>query len=212
LFRLEGTLSPRPTLTAATWMVANSQRFRARLLGISTMALAAPLAMRDPSRANKLAWSSLEGMTEDRLDILGELYANEHLIPALSEVGVDLLERCRRQGDRIVILSDNLDVVARPVAHHLGVSDVIANSMELDKKKNATGKLREPVITAEMGGRVLRAELAERGIDLTTACAYGSHGADSVLLGAVALPCAVTPDRVLRRMARDLDWPVVEER
>lgn len=212
LFRLEGTLSPRPTLTAATWMVANSQRVRARLLGISTMALAAPLAMRDPARASKLAWSSLEGMSEDRLVVLGELYATEHVIPALSPVGVDLLERCRRQGHRIVILSDNLDVVVRPVADHLGVSDVISNAMELDKKRSATGKLREPVIAPEMGGRVLRAELEERGIDLTTACAYGSHAADSVLLGAVALPCAVTPDRVLRRMARDLDWPVVEER
>lgn len=212
LFRLEGTLSPRPTLTAATWMAANAQRVRSRLFGFGAMALAAPLAMRDPARASKLAWSSLEGMSEDRLVVLGELYASEHVVPVLSAVGLDLLERCRAQGQRIVLLSDNLDVVVRPIAEHLGVTDYVCNAMELDARSCATGMLREPFIAPEMGGRVLKNELDERGIDLSRACAYGSYGTDAVLLGAAQLPCAVTPDRELRRLARDLDWPVVEER
>ncbi len=210
LFRLEGTLSPRPTLTAAAWMAANAQRVRARLLGLSAMALAGPLTARDPLRAAKLAWSTLEGMSEDRLVVLGEIYAEEHLVGALSAVGLDLMERCRAQGQRVVLLSDNLDVIVRRVAAHLGVDEVICNAMELDDRERATGRLREPVIGPEMGGRALREALAERGIELATARAYGSHQADSVLLGAVALPCAVTPDRGLRRVARDLDWPVVE--
>ncbi len=210
LFRLEGTLSPRPTLTAAAWMAANAQRVRARLFGLSAMALATPLAARDPLRAAKLAWSTLEGMSEDRLIVLGEIYASEHVIPVLSRVGLDLLERCRAQGQRVVLLSDNLDVVVRPIAEHLGVDDGIANTMELADRQRATGRLRDPIVGPEMGGRALRDALGERGIDLTRACAYGSHREDSVLLGAVALPCAVTPDRELRRMARDLDWPVVE--
>lgn len=210
LFRLEGTLSPRPTLTTAAWMAVNAQRVRARLLGLGAMALAAPLAIRDPARACRLAWSALEGMSEDRLVVLGEIYATEHVIPVLNPVGVDLLERCRAQGRRLVLLSDNLDVVVRPIAEHLGVEDVISNAMALDDRDRATGQLREPVLGPEMGGRALKAMLAERGIDLASACAYGSGAADSVLLGAVALPCAVTPDRELRRVARDLDWPVVE--
>lgn len=210
LFRLEGPLSPRPTLTAAAWLAANAQRVRARLLGLSTLALAAPLATRDPARAARLAWSALEGMSEDRLVILGEVYATEHLIPALSSVGLELLERCRAQGRRLVLLSDNLDVIAQPVAEHLGIRDVICNSMELDARRRATGVLRPPVLGPELGGRPLREALAERGLELSRASAYGSQRADSVLLGAVALPCAVTPDRELRRVARDLDWPIVE--
>jgi HAD superfamily phosphoserine phosphatase-like hydrolase len=210
LFRLEGPLSPRATLTAAAWMATNAQRVRSRLFGLSAMVLAAPLAAHDPTRAAKLAWAALEGMSEDRLIVLGELFAEEHVIPSLSAVGVGLLERCRARGQRVVLLSDGLDVVARPVARHLGVDEVLANAMELDARGRATGALREPVLGAEMGGRALRDALAERGIDLASACAYGSHQADSVLLGAVALPCAVRPDRGLRRVARDLDWPVVE--
>lgn len=210
LFRLEGTLSPRPTVTAAAWFSLNARRVRARLLGLSTFALAGPLAMRDPGRAARLAWSSVEGMSQDRLVVLGEIYAREHLLPALSPVGLDLLRRCRERGQRTVLLSDNLDVVVQPVAAYLGVDDFVCNTMEFDAQDRATGQLREPLLGPELGGRALRAQLSERGIDLSNACAYGSQRGDSVLLGAVSLPCCVTPDRELRRLARDLDWPVVE--
>ncbi len=210
LFRLEGTLSPRPTLTAAAWLSLNARRVRARFLGLSSFALAGPLAFGGAAhKAGELAWSTLEGMSEDRLIVLGELYAEEHLIGALSDVGLELLERCRAQGWRLVLLSDNLDVVAAPVARHLGIDVVIANAMAIDEHGRATGRLREPVLGPSLGGRVLEARLADHGVDLRTACAYGSHTDDSPLLGAVALPCAVTPDRGLRRMAHDLDWPVV---
>jgi len=210
LFRLEGALSPRPTLTAAAWLSLNARRVRARFLGLSSLALAGPLALGGaPARATELAWASLEGMSEDRLVVLGDLYAQDYVIPALSEVGLDLLARCRDQGQRLVLLSDNLDVVARPVARHLGIDRVVANAMELDGHDRATGRLREPALGPSLGGRVLAERLAELGVDLRRACAYGSHRDDSALLGAVALPCAVTPDRELRRVARDLDWPVV---
>jgi phosphoserine phosphatase len=210
LFRLEGALSPRPTLTAAAWMAVNAQRVRSRVLGTFAMAIAAPLSMRDPSRAGALAWASLEGMSEDRLIVLGEIYARDHVVPALSRVGLDLLERSRAAGRRIVLLSDNLDVVVRPVAEHLAIDDVLCNAMEIDRGR-ATGVLREPRFGPAIGGRVLKEALGDRGIDLARASAYGSCGDDSVLLSAAALPCAVSPDRALRRMARDLDWPVVEE-
>ena len=210
LFRFEGTLSPRPTLTAAAWLALNTRRVRARLLGLSSLALATPLSTRDPMRAARLAWSALEGMSDDRLVVLGRLYAEEHLYPALSSVGRELLDRCQEREQRVVLLSDNLDVIMRPMAEMLGIDDVIANTMELDDRHCATGELRAPVLGPELGGRALKQPLAERGIELSDACGYGSLGTDSVLLGAVALPCAVTPDRELRRIARDLDWPVVE--
>lgn len=212
LFRLEGTLSPRPTITAAGWLALNARRVRARLFGLSSLALATPLAKRDPSRAARLAWSALEGMSEDRLAVLGEIYADEHLWPALCPVGKELLEHCQQRHQRVVLLSDNLARVVRPLAARLGVEDVICNTMELDSRDRATGTLRPPVLGPELGGRALREPLRERGIDLAEACAYGSSRTDSVLLGAVALPCAVAPDRELRRIARDLDWPVVERR
>ena len=211
LFRLEGVLSPRPTLTAAAWLSLNARRVRARLLGLTSFALAGPLSMGgEPGRAARLAWSTLAGMSEDRLIVLGELYAEEHLIPVLSKVGLELLEQCKAAGQPVALLSDNLDVIVGPIARHLGIETFVANAMELDDQDRATGALREPIVGPTPGGRALEDRLSELGIDMRNACAYGSYAGDSPLLGAVALPCAVTPDRELRRMARDLDWPVVD--
>jgi len=180
-------------------------------VGLSSFALAGPLSMGgEPATAARLAWSALEGMSEDRLFVLGELYAEEHLLGSLSAVGLDLLERCREAGQTIALLSDNLDVIVEPVARHLGIDVVVCNSMELDDRGRATGALREPILGPSLGGRLLERRLEERGIDLRRAAAYGGLAGDSPLLGAVALPCAVTPDRELRRVARDLDWPVVD--
>ncbi|MGF1468670.1 MAG: HAD family hydrolase [Sandaracinaceae bacterium] len=212
LFRVEGTLTPRLTLAAAAWLSLNAQRVRARLFGLSSLLVAAPLAggpFRDPGRAQRVAWAALEGMSEDRLVVLGELYAREHLIPTLDPVAVDLLERAVLRGMRVVLLSDGLECFLRPLADHLGVRELLCNAMELDGGR-ATGALRAPTLGPEPGGAPLRELLERHGIDPSSASAYGARRADGMLLSAVANPCAVRPDRELRRLARDLDWPVVE--
>jgi phosphoserine phosphatase len=213
IFRLEGTLTVRPTLTAAAWMGLNAQRVRQRLFGLSALALAAPLSLgplRDPARAHRVAWTPLEGMSLDRLEVLGAIYAEEHLVPTLEPVALELLEGCRRRGQHPVLLTNTLEAIARPVARHLGIETVVANHMEVVDGR-ATGRLREPALGPEPGGARLAERLLEHGLDLASASAYGSRASDALLLGGVARPCAVRPDRELRRLARDHDWPVVEE-
>ena len=209
IFRVEGILSTRPTVSAATWMALNAQRMRSRLLGLSAFTLSAPLWL-GPSRASQVAWAALEGMSEDRLIVLGELYMKEFLQNAIPDVGLRLVAQCRAAGQRIVLVSDNVEAVMKPFAEALGADAVICNALDVDGRW-VTGRLRTPVIGAELGGQQLRQLAQERGIDLGRAKAYGQRGGDSLLLGAVALPCAVRPDRHLSRIARDLDWPVVEK-
>ena len=50
----------------------------------------------------------------------------------------------------------------------------------------------------------------EHGIDLDTSWAYGASAADALLLSAIGQPCAVNPDRQLRRIARDHQWAVID--
>ena len=67
----------------------------------------------------------------------------------------------------------------------------------------------EPVV-ASLSGTELREYAEEHGLDLNQCCGYGASAEDGLLLSAVGLPCAVAPDRTLRRMAREHSWPVVE--
>lgn len=209
-FRFEGVLVTRPATLAAAWLAANAQHLTQRAVRLGAVALSAPFALGlgDAAVGQRVAWSALRGMSQDRIAVLGEEYAQTHLLDHLRPVGVDLLERARRSGHQIVIVSDLIEEVVAPIAEHLRAHHVVCNHLEMRNDK-ATGRLAGAVVT-RFGGRQLRTFAEEHGLDLTESCAYGASGDDQVLLSAVELPCAVHPDRILRRVAADLDWPVVE--
>ena len=211
-FRVEGTLCARPTIATAAWLAANAQAVGERVLRLGNVALAAPFLggpLRDATSASRVLWMGLRGISEDRLVVLGEEYAERFLIPSLREVGTTLVADAKRAGQRVVLLSDNLDVVVRHVASHLGIDDLVCNSMEIRDGK-ATGRLRDPVIGGHTTIEWARAFAREHGIDLAASSGYGAQAEDGTLLASLGHPCAVHPDWQLRRMARDLSWPVVE--
>ena len=56
-------------------------------------------------------------------------------------------------------------------------------------------------------------ELAEReNLDLTASYAYGDSTNDVPILSEVGFPCAINPDRRLRRHAQTVGWPIREFR
>jgi phosphoserine phosphatase len=210
-FRLEGPLAPRPTAFAAAWMGGNAQHLAERALRFGAAFAAAPLAFAlDGPTAGRLAWAALRGTSEDRLRVLGEEYAEEKAIPSLRPVGVDLLEQCRRDGCFLVLVSDGIREIALPIGRHLRVDLVIANTLEL-RNGRATGRLVDPVV-GRLGREGLEDLAARHDLDLSRSRAYAATADDQLLLGAAGLPCAVAPDSGLRRVARDLRWPVVEDR
>jgi phosphoserine phosphatase len=212
-FRVEGTLVTRPALATAAWLAANAQGVGERVARLGNVALAAPLAIAGElsagSTATRMTFMGLRGMSEDRLLSLCEEYYEDYLRDAVLDVGRELVERARKLGQRIVFISDNIDLVIKPLADQLGADDLVCNRLEL-KKSKATGRLEDPVVGGNLAGQWARAFADEHGIDLAASLAYGSSAADGLLLSAIGKPCAVNPDRQMRRMARDHDWPVVE--
>jgi HAD superfamily phosphoserine phosphatase-like hydrolase len=211
-YRVEGVLLARPSAAAAAWIASNAQEAMTRLPRLGAIALSAPFLVptpwRDRSTATRMAWMALRGMSEDRLVVLGEEYCRS-VLDRLIPVGVDLLERSRRAGDTVVLVSDCVDAVIRPLAEHLGADEVVCNRLEF-RDGRCTGRLLDPVVGGVVNAVRIRAWASERGISLSTSTAYGRTTADSTLLGAIGRPCTVNPDRELRLLARDLDWPVVE--
>lgn len=216
-FRIEGTLVKRPTLAAAAWFTLNTQRMSSRITRLGSVALAAGMrvagsglaGLRDQHAVTRMAWMGLREMSLDRLEVLGEEYFEAQVLPNLLEIGVDLLREARRQGHRVVLVSDNLDVVMEHLKDHLGADDLLANRLEM-RGNRTTGRLIEPIIGGHVSGQWARSWAGEQRIDLEASAGYGSAASDSMLLSALGRPCVVNPDFRLRRMARDLDWPCVE--
>lgn len=213
-FRVEGALLKRGTLATAAYFAANGQGFRERAARLGHVALAAAgfglLGQNDRSLANRVTWAALRGMSDDRLAVLAEEYVDEQAVPALLDSGLELISRARRAGHRIVLVSESIDRIIKPIAEHVrGVDDVVCNSLEVVDGET-TGRLEAPIVGGHDGGRWIRAYAAEHEIELARSVAYGCHGPDLLLLAAVGEACAVNPDYTLRRAASEAHWPVLD--
>ena len=212
--RVEGVLTGRGACGAAAYMAANAAGIRERVFRLGHLALATPLyevlGQSDRVLANRLTYLALRNMSEDRIAELAEEYWQNVLSHQLLASGVELIKRAKSEKLRIVLLSDCIEEVVRPLAEQLPqVDELLCNRLEY-RGGMATGKLRDPVIGGHDGGQFLARYALEHGIDLRASTAYGAHGPDVLLMTSVGRPCAVNPDFSLRRAARDAGWPVMD--
>jgi len=212
--RVEGVLTARGARGAAAYMAANAAGLRERLFRLGHLAMASPvyevLGQSDRVLANRLTYLALRHMSEDRVAELAEEYWQNVLSHQVLHSGVELLKRAQRDKLRVVLLSDCIEEVVRPLAESLPhVDALLCNRLEY-RGGQATGKLCDPVIGGHDGGQFLARYAQEQGIDLARSTAYGAHGPDVLLMTSVGRPCAVNPDFTLRRAARDAGWPVMD--
>jgi thioester reductase-like protein len=131
-----------------TW---NSHTFAgrwARRGGTLALALVRPLLYASNRIfATRVLHTLLSGVTRDRLDSLGEEYFEYTLKKQLKREGVDRLRACvaEKGSENVVLVSQGLDHVMRPLAQFLGVSRLISNRLEF-RDGLATGRLLDPVI------------------------------------------------------------------
>ena len=121
-----------------------------------------------------------------RLDLLGEEEFEYKLKPLLEEEGVRHLKALQATGVDVVLVSQGLEQVMRPLARHLGVRWIIANRLDF-RNGIATGRLMSPVIRP----RGLFARIREAGPDGTQSPARWVRALG--LRGPKALASAIVP-------------------
>lgn len=113
-------------------------------------------------------------------------------------------------GRDVVLVSASGEEMVRPIGELLGVSDVIATRMAVVEGRYS-GEVDFYAAGPSKVAEVTRLA-AERGYDLAECYAYSDSSSDLPLLACVGHPTAVNPDRVLRRVAVENAWPVLEFR
>jgi alcohol-forming fatty acyl-CoA reductase len=148
-WRVEGSLLNLGAVRPVAFFTWNAQSFSERWMrrsGVALLAMIRPLLYAfDRIFATRALHTLLRGVSRDRLDLLGEEYFNYVLKPKLKPNGVANLKEAQARGARIVLVSQGLDHVMRPLARHLGVERLIANRLEF-RDGLATGRLLSPVI------------------------------------------------------------------
>jgi thioester reductase-like protein len=163
-WRVEGSLLELTTVRPIAFFTWNSQTFIARAARRSLvliMAILRPfLYAANRVAATRIVHSVLRGITRDRLDLLGEEEFEYKLKPLLKKDGVEHLKALQATGADVVLVSQGLEHVMRPLARHLGVRWIIANRLDF-RDGVATGRLLSPVIRP----RGLFARIKEAGPD-----------------------------------------------
>jgi long-chain acyl-CoA synthetase len=148
-WRVEGSLLDLTVVEPVAFFTWNAQtfseRFRRRGLIFLMAALRPFLYSTNRKFATRVVHTPLRGVTRDRLDLLGEEYFQYKLKPQLKERGVQKVQELLRSGADVVLVSQGLDHVMRPLAQHLGVKQLVANRLEF-RDGTATGRLLDPVI------------------------------------------------------------------
>jgi long-chain acyl-CoA synthetase len=148
-WRVEGSLLELTTVRPIAFFTWNVQTFAGRWVKrglVLLMAVLRPfLYAANRAFATRVVHTVLRGVSQDRLDLLGEEYFQYKLRPRLKPEGVRELETLIDSGREVVLVSQGLQHVMRPLARHVGAKWVIANRLEF-RDGIATGRLLDPVI------------------------------------------------------------------
>jgi thioester reductase-like protein len=165
-WRVEGSLADLGAVRPVAYFTWHSHTFVerwARRGGMLLLALVRP-ALYASHRvfATRVLHTLLAGVTRDRLDLLGEEYFEYVLKRQLKPDGVERLRACvtAKGAGNVVLVSQGLDHVMRPLAQYFGAKWLVCNRLEF-RDGMATGRLLDPVIRP----RSPLAWATERGAD-----------------------------------------------
>jgi HAD superfamily hydrolase (TIGR01490 family) len=190
-FRRRGIITRRMMVEAAAWQLLFMLR------GASHQAV---------RRAAEDGLVLLRGHTPEEMQELVAESLETVLRPLVYAQSIDLVERHRRRGEPVFVVSATLQEIVQAIADDLGFDGALGTVCE--------------VVDGQYTGKAIRALHAEAkadcirslDYDLDASTAYSDSHTDLAFLEAVGHPVAVNPDRKLRKIAARRGWPIEEFR
>lgn len=127
--------------------------------------------------------------------------------PIVFDEAVCLIEEHQAAGRDVIIVSASGAEVVEPIGAMLGVDHVIATTLVADEGRY-TGEV-DFYAYGPHKAAAMQQLAEERGYDLSQSYAYSDSETDVPMLEAVGYPFAVNPDKALRKIAQEKDWPIL---
>src|ERR1035437_4384126 len=123
-WRVEGSLLNLSAVRPVAFFTWNAQSFSERWTrrgGLGLLAVVRPLLYAaNRVFATRVLHILLRGISQDRLDLLGEEYFHYVLKPLLKQARVKKLKEWMAANGQVILVSQGLDHIMRPLAQYLG--------------------------------------------------------------------------------------------
>src|SRR5690242_18981002 len=146
-------------------------------------------------RASVDGLAVLRGFTPGELQALVAGSMERVLRPLVYAESPDIVDRHRRRGEPVYIVSATLQEIVQAIADDLGFDGALGTVCEVADGRYTGRAIR--ALHAENKARCI----GELGFDLAASTAYSDSHTDLPFLEAVGHPVAANPDRRLRRIA-----------
>jgi len=153
------------------------------------------------------ALSLMTGHSVAEVVAIGEEVYDEVLSSRIYPGTQALLDDHLAKGHEVWLVSATPVEIGNLIARRLGATGALGTIAE-HRKGLYTGRLVGDMMHGEAKAHSVIALAEETGIDLEESYAYGDSLNDLPLLRCVGNPCAINPERRLRRLARQIGWPV----
>ena len=136
--------------------------------------------------------------------------------PAIQPAALALVDAHRQAGDQLVVVTATNEFVTRPIAHALGIAELIAVELVRDNAPGGSGWITGDIrgTPSFREGKVARVEqwLAQRSLGWSgvRSSFYSDSINDLPLLEKVNEPVATNPDPALRDIAIRRGWRILE--
>lgn len=166
----------------------------------------------DPVEYLEFALMTLSQFSRQQLDDWHLAYMREVIEPVILPAARELVKRHQDAGDLVAIITATNRFVTAPIAHALGVENLIAAEPELSHDGSLTGKLVG--VPTSGAGKITHAKawLATRGLalaDFERSFFYSDSQNDIPLLSIVTDPIATNPNALLTAHALAHGWPII---
>lgn len=155
----------------------------------------------------KKTYGCLNGWEKAKILKIINKYHDKKIVPRIRDYMRKEIENHKKAGRKIIFATNAWDITVERLAYDLGADKLIATEM---KEKNGfyTGELRQACHGEDKAKHVLE-YVKDNSIDLSKSYAYSDHHSDKFMLEIVGNPVAVTPNRKLRKIAKENNWRII---
>jgi HAD superfamily hydrolase (TIGR01490 family) len=167
------------------------------------------LAMIDLEAVAAIAAADVRGSVEREVIEQTSRWLHEEILHEVAPNALAAIDRHRREGHLIAILSTGTPYVTEPVARYLGIEHVLCTRLHVEDGRLLGTHVRPACFGP---GKVHWAErfATEHGVDLDASWFYTDSYSDLPMLQRVGVRRVVNPDPRLKRHARKAGWSIEE--